>query len=148
MKKSLVLLSAAVLFSMFQFNVAAQSKRHNGEESRSLQGEIEFKIGDTVIKIGGPEKTYDGKNIRELEQRLRRLERAVTFLMQNAGYHETKASVTRWECSLETSFDGTFIARTDSQKSAEAKVINDCMRKSRSSIFCDSDNVDCKKLGD
>lgn len=128
--------------TMAQWN--GDSERHDRGRDNEPDSEIEFKIGDTTITIGS-NKRYDGRDNRELESRLRRLERAVRFLMEDNGYRPHRREA--WECSLETPFDGEFYARADTERAARSDVLGQCNRKTNNSrVWCDADDVKCNEI--
>lgn len=128
-------------FLVLALSVLIPNLSHAQNEVR-VDGEVEFEIGDTKIRIGG--NNYDGRDVRSLNERIRRLEYAVRFLMEHQGWRPHAR--TQWECSIETPFDGIFMARSDSEASARAAVVQKCNQATDNSIWCKSDKAKCSEV--
>lgn len=115
-----------------------------GRNQTSVNGEIEFDVGGARIKVGGRED-FNGRNIAVLNERIRRLEVAVQFLLENQGYYQEEVRTSVWECSVTTSFIGSFYARSDSKMSATALVLQKCAAVA-GNFTCQSSSVVCEQI--
>lgn len=138
------LLSTFVILCAVGFSSTTFAQSHNDKGSQiKVDGEIEFDVGDTKIRIGG--NNYDGRDTRSLNERIYRLEKAVRYLMERQGFHPQE-KCTEYECTLETPFDGMFIARSDSEASARALVVQKCNQATGNGMWCKSDKAKCSEV--
>lgn len=140
---------AFVIVSSFSFGAFAQVRgsdrdpHGNDKDSNvTVKGEVEFEVGDTKVKIGG--NTYNGRNHEALEDRVRHLERAVEILFERQGFRGS-AHRSEWECTIETTFDGMFIARGDTEASARVAVVQKCIEKA-GEFYCKADKAKCSEV--
>lgn len=86
---------------------------------------------------------------RKLRKRLNRLEKAVrqmqdrVFNLEAAPVNTAPRAPKIHSCYISTSFDGTLTAQGSSEAEARGKVLNECHKKTSSSVFCSEIHVKC-----
>lgn len=129
---------------MSSFAVQAQSSYYRRDDAQvKIEIPLEFKIGNSNIRIGG--KNFDGRDYRGLNERIRNLEQAVQFLLENQGY---RGSESRWECALSSPFSGMFLGKGESELSAISAAIGKCREGSPDSYdtYCTESRMRCSEL--
>lgn len=140
-------------FGLIVCSTSAVFAQEHYERSRkpevAVKGDIEFEVRGNRIRIGGD--NYDGRDVRSLNERIRRLEYAVRILFEQQGFQGRQEDV--WECSLETPFDGIFLARSDTEASARAEVFNRCRQvvtqksgDGAAFAYCQARKVSCSEI--
>lgn len=113
--------------------------------SVALANAFEVKIGvdDIVLVKTGP-RSSTSATIRDLEERIYQLERAVAQLQSKVfrlEYKPTEKPEKKIACYLKSAFDGTFTASGASKNEAIGKVLKACSDKGVA--FCNERDVKC-----
>jgi hypothetical protein len=99
----------------------------------ALADSLNIKIGsDDVLRIQAGSQHSSNATIRELEERVYRLERAVAQLQNEVfrlSEQPRKVAEKKVSCYLNTTFDGTITAKGDSKNECAGKVLHECNEK-------------------
>lgn len=101
--------------------------------------------GGDVLRISAGPQYSDKATIRDLEERIYRLERAVAQ-MQNEVFRLSdmpRAQASKVSCYLETTFDGTITGSGSTKTEAKGKILKECHDKGTNSIFCKDRDIKC-----
>lgn len=95
-----------------------------------------------VVPVGANQGS--NKAIRELRSRVASLEAAVqqlqTAVFDSNGQVQQKKTYT---CYINTTFDGTFLGKGESEVEAKAKALRACNQKTKNSATCRNTKVEC-----
>lgn len=125
----------ALVLVAASLTASAQSRRDDDR----LDGRIIFRDGRSTVRISINERRDLNLRIRLLEEAVRDLQAQVYDLRDS---EPRTRIVTTHVCTMNTTFNGTFIGKATTKIEAEANARNNCTRQGRES-FCASNRVIC-----
>lgn len=126
----------ALVLVVTSLAASAQSRRDD-----RLDGRIIFRDGRSTVRISINERNDVNLRIRMLEEAVRDLQ-AQVYDLRDA--EPRTRIVTTHVCSMNTSFNGTFIGKASTRIEAEAVTRQNCSRSRES--FCSSNRVNCEVI--
>lgn len=130
-----------VLFALLMIVTAVTASAQSRPGRNDRDGRIILRDGNTTVRIGINDRSDTAIRIRLLEEAVRDLQAQVYDLRDEP---RTQV-VTMHVCTMNTTFNGSFIGKASSKIEAESITRNNCQRHGRES-FCSSNRVTCERV--